>query len=166
MAENQTPDSFNDFFETKAIKHTKEKQLTLEEKFTNERHNWTVRIQEMSVKMKKIFDIQELMGTVYNDRQLALEYYHMLLSLLVRINRDYRSQYTKKYDHYSFGSQKRFPNETTKNNQILSEMEDIISKKESMNSMLRYIESTIKTIDNIIYGMKYRIEIEQISRGK
>jgi len=166
MAENQIPSSFNDFFVAEVNNATEQKQLTLEEKFSQERNNWTKRIREMSVKMKKIFDIQELMGTVYNDRQLALEYYHMLLSLLIRVNKEYRAQYTKKYDHYSFGSQKRFPNETTKNNQILSEMEDIISKKESMNNMLKYMESTVKTIDNIIYGMKYRIEIEQISRGK
>lgn len=160
------PNSFNDFIESANQQEQEEAELTLEEKFTKKRAEWVTCIREMSTKMRKIFDIQELMGSVYNDRQIALEYYHMLLSLLIKVNKEYRKQYTTKYDFYSFKGQKRFPNETSKTNQILSEMEDIISKKESMNNMLKYMENTIKTIDNVIYGMKYRIEIEQISRGK
>jgi hypothetical protein len=160
----EIPNSFDDFFseEKKAVSIDK----TLEEKFAEERHKWVTKIQGMSSKLKNILEIQELMVNIYTDRQMAIEYYHMLLSLLIKVNKEYRSQYTKRYEHYSFNSQKRFPNEKSKEHQILSEMEDIINKKESMNNMLKYMENTVKTLDNIIYGMKYRIEIEQISRGK
>jgi len=166
MTENPVPNSFSDFFEKEQSKNVQAEQETLEQKFAKVRTDWTVKIKDMSAKMKKIFDIQDLMGNVYTDRQLALEYYHMIISLLVRVNKEYRTQYTKLYDHYSFKGQKRFPNETSKNNQILSEMEDIISKKESLNNQAKFMENTIKTVDNVIFGMKYRIEIEQISRGK
>jgi len=164
----ELPNSFNDFFanEKATTSVAPVEKSSLEDTFTKEREKWVKKIQAMSAKLKNILDIQILMVNIYSDRQMAIEYYHKLLSLLVKVNKEYRSQYTTKYNHYSFNSQKRFPNETTKNNQILSEMEDIISKKESMNNMLKYIENTVKTIDNIIYGMKYRIEIEQISRGQ
>ena len=83
-----------------------------------------------------------------------------------RVNVVYRKQYSQKYEHYSFQSQKRFPNEATKNNQILSEMAEVVSKKESLANHAKFMEDTTKTIDNLIFGIKYRIEIEQMSRGK
>lgn len=147
-------------------KEEKAKQKTIEKKFSEERAEWNNKIQEMSNKLRKVMEIQELMTNIYTERQRALDYYYYLLSLISRINAKYRKEYAKKYEHYSFQSQKRFPNESTKNNQILSEMEDLVTTKETLGNHAKFMEDTVKTIDNLIYGIKYRIEVEQISRGK
>lgn len=144
----------------------KEEKQTLEQKLSEIRKKWSEKIKEMSLLLKKIFDVQVLMINIYTKRQIALEYYHNIISLLTKINKNYRKQYSQKYNYYTFKSQQRFPNEKVKENQILSEMEDIISKKEALNNHAKFMAETIKTIDSIIYGMKYRIDIEQISRGK
>ncbi len=167
--------SFEDFIQEKPKvnmfveewkKEEEKKKETFKERYAKERLEWTQKIRDMSNKLKKIMEIQELLTTIYTERQQALEYHHYLLSLMARINITYRKEYAQKYEHYSFQSQKRFPNETTKNNQILSEMENIISQKEAITNHAKFMEDTTKTIDNLIFGIKYRIEIEQISRGK
>lgn len=181
MADSKThpviPGSFEDFvkgatspqkdpFIEEWEKEEKKNQETLEIRFERERLQWSNTVAEMSAKLKKIGEIQELVTVVYTERQRALEYFHYLISLLSRINRSYRKQYAQKYEHYSFQSQKRFPNENTKNNQILSEMEEIVSHREALDNHAKFMEGTIKTIDNLIYGIKSRIDVEQISRGK
>ena len=168
------PSSFDDFVKeekkdgfTEEWEKEEEKQNeTLEERFGRERVEWSAKIGDMSNKLKKVMEMQELLTIVYTERQRCIEYYHYLVSLLNRVNVVYRKQYADKYEHYTFQSQKRFPNETTKNNQILSEMKEIIGKRDALNNHAKFMEGTTKTIDNLIFGVKYRIEIEQISRGK
>lgn len=164
--------SFNEFFKSDSsvndnnTQEEKKEEESLEQRFEREREEWTEKIQTLSSKLKKVFDIQELMIDIYTERQRALDYHTYLLGLLTKANKKYRSQYTKKYDYYSYTSQKRFPNERNKELQIYSELADIIEIKEMIDNHAKFIDKTVSTIDNIIYGMKYRIEIEQISRGK
>lgn len=141
-------------------------EIFLEDRFTKERLSWTEKIRNMSEKMKDIFKVKDLMTEIYTERQIAVEYYHYLISMFSKINRKYRSTWSQKYEYYSYKSQKRFPNEKTKELQILSEMSDILKIRESIDNHLKFINNTISTIDNLIYGIKYKVEIEQISRGK
>jgi len=142
------------------------KEETLEQRFSRERSEWTVKIQAMSAKMKDIFKVSELMTEIYTERQISVEYYHMLLTMLSKLNISYRKQWTEKYDFYSWKSQKRFPNEKTKELQILSEISDLTRKRELLDTHIKFTSATIGTIDNLIYGIKYKVEIEQISRGR
>lgn len=166
MSETQVPitDFFEDFFKDKEKKE--EEKSPLEERLQKERLEWSNKIEEMSKRMKKVFELNELMTYVYTERQRAVEYYHYLISILSKLNKSYRKQWAQKYDYYSFVSQKRFPNEKTKEIQILSEISDIVRKREAIDNHSKFIENTLKTIDNIIYGIKYRIEIEQMARGR
>ena len=145
---------------------SKEKKPSLEQTFTNERLEWTNRIAEMSKKMKKIMEVSDLMTTIYTDRQRSIEYHSYLLTLITKINKIYRAQYSQKYDYYSNKTQQRFPNERSKELTILNEMAEIVSKRELLDNHAKFMEKTTGTLDNLIYGIKYRIEIEQISRGK
>jgi hypothetical protein len=160
---NMTTD---DFFNKQEETPKESKEETLEQRFSKERLNWGNTIESMSAKMKDVFKVSELMTDIYTERQRAVEYYHYLLTVLSKINRSYRKQYSERYDYYSFNSQKRFPNEKLKELQILSEIGDIVEKREAIDIHSKFINNTIGTIDNLIYGIKYKVEIEQISRGK
>ncbi len=163
----ETPQSIPNSFESFLNVGEKEKkEETLAEKFAKERLEWSSKIEGMSKKMKDIYKVSELQTEVYTERQRALEYYHYLISILSRVNRKYRKEYTTKYDFYSFQSQKRFPNERNKELQIQHEVGDILEKREAIDNHAKFINNTIATIDNLIYGIKYKVEIEQISRGK
>ena len=157
--------SFDDFIKRDQEESTNKEQESLETRLSNERLEWSSKIEVMGKKMKNVLGLTELMVEVYTERQRAVEYYHYLISITSRLSKSYRKQWAQKYDHYTYNSQKRFPNEKSKELHILSEISEVVSKREAIDNHSKFIDNTIKTIDNIIYGIKYRIEIEQISRG-
>lgn len=152
-----------DFFDAN---DTNKKEETLVAKFERERLEWTTRINDMSSQMKKMTDLAELMTNVYTERQRSVDYYHYLISILIKINRKYRKDYADRYDFWSFKSQIRYPNESGKVNKILTELAEILEKRDLIESHSKFIDKTTSTLDNLIYAIPKRIELEQISRGK
>jgi len=159
------PDSFDDFIKENPPEN-KEREDTMDSRFAKERVEWTKKVNDMSTMMKKLPDVAELMTNIYTERQRAVEYYHYLISLLSKIGKTYRKQFSEKYDFYSYKTQKRFPNERVKEIQILTDFAPTVSLKEQIENHAKFIDKTIGTMDNIIFGIKSRIEIEQIMRGK
>jgi len=139
---------------------------TLEDRFSKERKEWSEKVSKFSLKLKKVFDIPELMTDLYTERQRASEYYHYLISLLIKLNKKYRKDYAEKYDYYSFKCQFRYPTEIAKNNRILVELPEIVEKREMLENHSKFIDRTIGTIDNLIYAVSNRIKIEEMSHGK
>jgi hypothetical protein len=139
---------------------------SLEDRFGRERLEWSAKIGEISLKMKNIMAVAELMTTLYTERQRAVEYYHYLISLMNGLNKTYNKAYAEKYDYYTTKSQIRYPNETTKVNKIRVDLADMIEKRQALDNHSKFIDRTIGTIDNIIFAIPKRVEIEQISRGK
>jgi hypothetical protein len=122
-------------------------------------------VTNLSLKIKKIENMAELQTEVYTHRQRALEYYHYLVSLIININKKYRKDYADKYYFYSYKSQERYPNESTKVNKILVDLSDTVIKKEILENMSKFILSTCQSLDNIIYGIKNRLDLEGYIRG-
>jgi hypothetical protein len=139
---------------------------SLEDRFSRERKEWDTKIAEMSTKMKQIFEIPELMTYLYTERQRAVEYYHYLISLMIGMNKTYNRAYAEKYDYYTNKVQVRYPNESTKHNRILVDLQDLVEKRAIVDNHSKYMDKTISTLDNIIFAIPKRVEIEQISRGK
>jgi hypothetical protein len=139
---------------------------SLEQRFARERLEWSEKIAKMSAKMKKVFDIPELMTDLYTERQRAVEYYHYLISLLITMNKKYNASYAERHDYYTNKIQVRYPNESTKHNRILVDLAEQVEKRATIDNHSKFIEKTIGTLDNIIFAIPRRVEIEQISRGK
>lgn len=154
--------SFDHLFENK----NEEQEETLAKKFERQRNTWKEIIDELSNSMKNLDGLLSLMDRVYSERQKAVDYYHYLHSLVIKLNKTYRKEFANRYNYHTWQSQRRFPNDKTKTNQILTEIEDLFEKLELVKSHQKHMEKTIGTLDNIIFGIKSRIEIEQIKRGK
>lgn len=166
--DDKIPDSFDEFMSPNPVTSHDEKSEkdSLDSRFFSERMSWSGKIKDMSIKLGKTTLIAELMTEIYTERQRALEYYHYIISLLIKINKIYNKSYSEKYKFYSYQSQERFPNETSKNMRILSELSDLKEKRETMDNHSKFMDGTVRSIDQIIFGMKTRVEIEQIARGK
>jgi len=139
---------------------------SLEDRFSRERLEWSDKVAQMSEKMRKIMEIPELMTYLYTERQRAVEYYHYLISLLINVNKKYNSSYAERQDYYTNKTQVRYPNESTKHNRIQVDLQDLVEKRAILDNHSKFISSTIQTIDNIIFAVPRRVEIEQIARGK
>lgn len=169
MPEETVPNSFDDFMnpEPETTQDDKSEKETLEDRFARERFQWGRKVKEMSAKLKgEIMQVAELQTEVYTERQIALEYYHYIISLLIKINKSYNKTYSAKWRFYTYEGNERLPNESVKTNRIVSELGDIKEKREVLDNHAKFMDGTIKTIDNIIFGLKTRTEIEQIRRGR
>ena len=162
------PLSFDDFLQGAPLETPEKKAIedSITLRFSNERIEWTRKVKEMSLLLKRLPDVISLQSSIYTERQLAVEYYHYLISLLQKINKSYTKQYAEKYDYYSNKSQRRFPNERNKELQIISELGDLKLKKDAIENHSKFILGVTTTLDNIIYGIKSRIDIENILNGK
>lgn len=142
------------------------KEESLEDKFARERLEWSGKVDEMSQQMKSVLRVSELMTNIYTERQRCVEYHHYLISILVKINKEYRKHYAERWDFWSYKSQIRYPNNTALDNKIKTELADVLEKRELIDNHSKFMDKTVSTIDNLIYAIPKRIEIEQISRGK
>jgi hypothetical protein len=82
------------------------------------------------------------------------------------MNKRYNAAYAERNDFYMFKSQVRYSSEGAKHNRILVDLADMVEKREIMQNHARFIEKTVGTLDNIVYAVPRRVEIEQIMRGK
>jgi len=139
---------------------------TLDEKFTKERKEWGDKVAVMSAKMKSVLAVSELMTEIYTERQICIEYYHYLISILIKINRKYKFKYDEKWLYWTYKSNIKYPNQAALNNKIETELSDILEKRQAVDNHAKFIDKTVGTIDNLIYAIPKRIEVEQISRGK
>jgi len=155
-----------DFFNINPDIPAEETKETLDDKFTRERKEWGQRIAKMNQLMKGMGPLSELMLEVYTERQICLEYYHYLISVLIKVNRKYKKSWDERWIFWTHKSNILYPNETQKGNKIQVELADILEKRELLDNHAKFIDKTLGTIDNLIYAIPKRIEIEQISRGK
>jgi len=139
---------------------------SLDDQFARERKEWGEKIKNMSEQMKNVLKVSELMTEVYTQRQICLEYYHYLISVLIKLNRKYRIEYDERWHYWTFTSQIKYPNNNALINKINTELEDLVEKRELLDNHSKFVLSTCGVIDNIIYAIPKRIEIENLSRGK
>lgn len=179
MAEEITeiPSSFDDFFKNEKNEKSNNTQnqdddkkenkeiLELNEKFEFQRHEWDNKINKMSHDIKSLSGVLLLQNYIYSERQKIIDEYHFFKSTYIKLNKKYRKEFAKRHDYYTWHSQRRYPNEKVKTNKILVDLEEIYTKKEILGSHLDFLLKTTQTIDNLIYGIKYRLEIEQLNRG-
>lgn len=141
-------------------------EIKLEERFKQERAEWTKKTKDLAATLKHVADLPILMVDLYSERQRAVEYHHYLMDIFILVSRKYRAQYNERYEFYSFKSQIRFPNESTKNARIIYEMADIVEKRELIDNHQKFMSNTIASLDAIIYAINNRVKYEEIVRGK
>jgi len=155
-----------DFYNINPDVAPEETKESLQERFFKERLEWNDKIADMSVKMRKITEIPELMTYLYTERQRAVEYYHYLISLLIILGKKYKIQYDERWQFYTYKSQIKYPSETLKGNRIKVDLADLYEKREILENHSKFIEKTATSLEHIIWAVPKRIEIEQIARGK
>lgn len=116
--------------------------------------------------MQDVKHLSELIHVVYSERQVTLEYYHTILQHLSKLNKEYKKEYAKQYNKFKFEVNQRYNTEQAITTQVSSALSDFIYKIELLNNHAKYIGETVKTIDDIIYGIQNRIRLEEILIGK
>lgn len=135
---------------------------TLEEYIAQHQQQWSNVISEMNSMMKKFTDLPDLQMTIYSKRQNALDYYFNLLYQISAMSKEYKKQYAAKYNNYKVNSQIRYNSDTAINAQIAADLADVSYKLTLLENHSKYMQETIKTIDNLIFAISNRIRIEEL----
>ena len=78
------------------------------------------------------------------------------------MSKEYKKQYATRYNSYKVNSQIRYNSDTAINAQIASDLADVTYKLSLLENHAKYMQETIKTIDNLIYAISNRIRIEEL----
>ena len=136
----------------------------LNKRFEEEREQWKNTVSQMSERMRDIYTVSELLTDLYSQRQIALEYSHTLMSHLIRLNKLLRSRKAERWLHYTQNYDLRLDKDP-KNLLVDVDLGPLIEQKEMVENHLNYMRETVKSIDTMCFGVKYRISLEEFRRG-
>jgi len=140
-----------------------QREETIAERFNRERREWEDKVKGLSKRIRDINSIAELQVDVYSSRQQLVEYYHYLVSLIGQKNNEIRKQQRERMEFYRTGYDYKLDKEQ-KNLYIRVDLESLFTVRDEMENHMKYISATMSTIDNIIFGIKHRITLEEYRR--
>jgi hypothetical protein len=142
-------------------------EKTLEEKLQDTREEWTTIVKDLTVKMKDLPGIESLLNQVYIKRQECVEYLSNLLVTYGKLQRAHKVMYAQRYNFYKTNAQLRYSNDSAIATQIDAEpeMNDLNEKLDLIRVHVESMRETLKTIDNLIFGISQRTRIYEMMNG-
>lgn len=139
-------------------------QVSYVERFATERTEWTAEIKGIAARFKNVEDLVDVQVDLYSKRQQAVEYMHQLMVLQSRLKKAWVTEYKKAYDALGLEQDFRY---SEKEKQRLADEKTSLSKLklDVLQSHVDFFRETVKTIDNMVFGVKHRLEIEDFRRG-
>jgi hypothetical protein len=136
----------------------------IEARFKKEREDWVSTVSDMSERLRDIYKLADLQTDLYSNRQIALEYSHTIMSHLSRVNAIFRERKVERFNHYTRFHDIRLEKDP-KYDHIHADLNDILERRDLLQNHLDYLRETIRTIDNLIFGIKHRMALEEYRRG-
>ena len=140
-------------------KENKTEKSDLGSKFDSDRQRWKTVILTMAKKMLEMGKMTELQVELYSNRQIVLEESHYLQSLLAKVIKAYKKSQGSKYNDYLTGDRKMKMGET--NLLVEAATAELKEQIDLIQSQIEYLNDTKKNIDNMIFGLGHRIELEK-----
>jgi len=146
-------------------KNSSEEKEGIIQRFDRERKEWEEKIGKMSSKMKDIGILSDVLTDLLSQRQVALDKTHTLMAILTNINAQLRKKKKERFLYYS-QSYDLVLQKDQKNMFIDVDLEKMIKTQETFSTHLSYMRGTVDTIDKMLYGVKWRITLEEYKRGQ
>lgn len=139
-------------------------EQTLEQFILNKHTFWTEKIKVMNEKFKTIPELQSGLSEIYSLRQDLEEYHKQVLVKCASLSRDYKKKYAELYNSFKTTSQIKYNSDAAINAQIASALADYTYTMDVMSNHSSFIEESIKTVDSLIFGIKHRIDLENLMK--
>lgn len=134
------------------------------ERFESERLTWTELIKEIASRFKNVEDLVNVQVDLYSQRQQAVEYTQYLTVLQSKIRKGMIAEWKKAYEQLSMNEDFRY-NEREKSKMADEKISSIKMKSEIVQAHIDFFKESVKTIDNMIFGIKHRLDIEEFRHG-
>lgn len=127
---------------------------------------WLDIIKNLNSQFKTVPLLDNTLNEIYSKRQELCEYINSICLILSQIKRDFNKKRCVAYDKLKKGENGlRYSNDSAVYNQIDSLL---IEDKEMLDRFeihLEYLRDTRQTIDNMIYGINYKIKLYEFLNG-
>lgn len=127
--------------------------------YERQRSDWTSRTTSMAKKVKSMAKLAELEVEAFSNRGLAVEAKHAYVSMLTDMNKAYKILEAEKIKEYSAGKKQYSVDQMRV--VIAADISGLWGQIEHLKNHVQFMDEVVRTIDNIIYGVKYRIEIQK-----
>lgn len=141
-----------------------DKKVNFAEKFLSERETWTVVVKEIAGRFRSVEVLAEVQVDLYSRRQEAIEYLFKLIGIHNKLKKAYATEYKTAYDKIGVNEDLRY-NDKEKAKIAEGMTAETKYRLDSVNSQMEFFRETTKTIDNMIFGVKHRIDIENFKIG-
>jgi hypothetical protein len=132
----------------------------ISEKFKEKRSEVSSEILQCVEKMASFKSLKEVQVSMLSLRQRLLEDSHTLLEHLSIIRKKYRSERSAQMENISENLQHRYQyNE--KNTIIDGKTAATKETLDLIENQVSFFNDSIKTVDNVLFGIKTRVEIEK-----
>ena len=136
--------------------------MQLTEFFRGVKTKWDEHIKEMS-NFKDIRNIAEIQNVVYSKRQDACDSILEMDMKIAQYSREYKIKMIERMSYYTSGNIRYSEREAEKRAQ--NDLYDLMYKINMFESIRGYMSNTLKTLDDIIYGISQRVKIEELVQG-
>jgi predicted nucleic-acid-binding protein len=133
----------------------------ISEKFKTKREEVSKEILQSIEKMASFKGLKEVQVSMLSMRQRLLEDNHTLLEHLTVLRKKYRSERSTQMEDISTNLQTRYQyNEKT----VIIDGKTTATKEaiDIIENQIAFFNDSIKTVDNVLFGIKTRVEIEKV----
>lgn len=143
------------------MERSKEGKLeSIADKYTKIRSEVSQEIRENVEKMSSLKGLKEVQVSMLSLRQRLLEENHILMENLSSVQKKYRSARAMQMEEVSTNINHRYQyNE--KNVIIDGKTANIKEVVDTIENQISFFVDSIRTVDNVLYGIKTRVEIEK-----
>jgi len=131
------------------------------EKFKSKREEVSKEILHSVEKMASFKGLKEVQVSMLSMRQRLLEDNHTLLEHLTVLRKRYRAERSTQMEDISTNLQTRYQyNEKT----VIIDGKTAATKEaiDIIENQIAFFNDSIKTVDNVLFGIKTRVEIEKV----
>lgn len=146
-------------------KNKQQKIADLEQKLTDERKEWTIKIVDLAESQRSISKIAAVLVDCHSNRQILLEKIYDMNRIVFKLNSKItktRADLLKKYtDTSSLSNNSYRYNDKDREKVIEAELIEPKNNLFLITNHIDFMKESIKTIDNMIWNIRYIISIHE-----
>jgi hypothetical protein len=143
-----------------------QEKKSIEQRFSEQRKRYTKEILDAIPLLNDIKTLTKAKVTFLSLRQVLLEESHSVFENYNKLSRSYREKRSMHLLDASSNLQVRL-NEREKEKYIdgLPEMSKLKSALDILDTQSKFLQESMKTVDQVLFGLKVRIDTEKILNG-
>ena len=142
-----------------------QKILELADKIEDKKKDWNDRISLLASEMiQKIERYDQVQVNLFSIRQKLVDEKYQWLNTYSKINRILKKKMEEEQHNLEYNTDHRWKTQDQRKTIINSSLANITLKMELIKNQIEFYTECITNVQNMIYGVQHRIEIEKIKR--